>query len=56
MMPSGSDDNTKDLLTLALALRPGSSAQELFELFQVEGISRFSTSIPHSQQFTAGNM
>ena len=37
-------------------LRPGSSAQELVKLFQGEGISRFATSIPYSQQLTVGNM
>jgi hypothetical protein len=56
MMPSGSDDNTRDLLTLALTLHPGPSAQELVKLFQGEGISRFSTPIPYSQELTAGNM
>ena len=56
MMPSESDDNTRDLLTLALTLHPGPSAQELVKLFQGEGLSRFSTPIPYSQELTAGNM
>ena len=48
-MPSKSDDNTRGLLTsaltLALTLRPGSSARELVELFQDDGLDITGTQV-----------
>ena len=48
-MPSKSDDNTRGLLTsaltLALTLRPGSSARKLVELFQDDGLDITGTQV-----------